>query len=138
MSRIACLESVWPPREATRKYDSESTFEMPLVSFAEVPRQGWSQQFSEALATFGLLLVILRTGDRASIVPLSVAGYIVAAYWFTSSTSFANPAVTIARAFSSSFAGIRVVDVLPFIGSQAVGASLALLTHRFLASKQRA
>jgi len=107
-------------------------FDMPLLSFAEKPRQGASQLFSEVVATFGLLLVILRTGPRPSVVPITVAAYIVAAYWFTSSTSFANPAVTIARALTSSFSGIRIIDAPGFIAAQMIGAFLALLVHRFL------
>ena len=112
-------------------------FKLPLVSFALLPRHGAPQLFSEALATFGLILVIHRAGRRASVVPLTVAAYIVAAYWFTSSTSFANPAVTIARALTSSFAGIRLADVPGFIVAQIAGALLALIAYRFISAHER-
>lgn len=86
-------------------------------------RSGWPQIFSEFIATFGLLTVIWCCSRfRPSAVPLAVGTYIVAAYWFTASTSFANPAVTIARAASDTFAGIRPVDVPGFIGAQLAGA----------------
>ena len=86
-----------------------------------------------AIATFGLILTILGTvRHRPAWVPASVALYITAAYWFTSSTSFANPAITIARSLSDSFAGIAPADVPMFIVAQLAGAGLAALTARFL------
>jgi glycerol uptake facilitator-like aquaporin len=88
-------------------------------------RSGGAQWFSEVVAAFGLLLTILMTlKARAEAVPAAVAFYITAAYWFTASTSFANPAVTLARAFSDSFAGIRLIDVPMFILAQILGALL--------------
>ena len=98
-------------------------FDAPVISLAEKPRTGPGQWLGELVATAGLLLTI-RLGERyrPAQVPVLVACWIVAAYWFTSSTSFANPAVTIARALTGSFAGIRWVDVPAFIIAQLAGA----------------
>jgi len=98
-------------------------FDAPMISHAEKLRTGPGQWLGEATATFGLLLTI-RLGVRykPESVPALVAAWIIAAYWFTSSTSFANPAVTIARALTGSFAGIRWADVPAFIIAQMVGA----------------
>jgi len=94
---------------------------------------GPSQWFSEVVATYGLVLVIFAgIRARSEAVPMLVGLYITAAYWFTASTSFANPAVSIARALSDSFAGISPSDVPMFIVSQFVGAFLAVLTARLL------
>ena len=91
-------------------------FEGPVFSFSRHARHGPAQFLSEVVATFGLLLIIgLCVQRRPSTVPFAVAAYITAAYWFTASTSFANPAVTLARAVSDSFAGIRPTDVPGFI-----------------------
>jgi len=99
-------------------------------------RAGSAQLFSEFVATFGLLSVIWGTSrSRPGATPFAVAAYITAAYWFTSSTSFANPAVTLARAASDTFAGIRPADVPGFIGAQAVGAAAATLLFRWLVPK---
>jgi glycerol uptake facilitator-like aquaporin len=88
---------------------------------------------AEAIATFGLVLVILGClRGRPSSVPYAVGGYIAAAYWFTASASFANPAVTLARAASATFAGIRPADAPAFIGAQLVGALLAAAVMRWL------
>ena len=88
---------------------------------------------SEAIATFGLLLTILGTvRHRPASVPASVALYITAAYWFTASTSFANPTITIARSLTDSFAGIAPSSVLPFICAEFAGAALAVLVARWL------
>jgi glycerol uptake facilitator-like aquaporin len=96
-------------------------------------RTGSAQLFSEFVATFGLLAVIWGCArSRTSAVPFAVAGYITAAYWFTASTSFANPAVTIARAFTDTFSGIRPVDVPGFIGAQILGGAAATLLFRWL------
>jgi glycerol uptake facilitator-like aquaporin/protein-tyrosine-phosphatase len=108
-------------------------FKLPMFSVSQHARAGWAQVFSEFIATFGLLAVIwgcLRL--RANTVPIAVGAYITAAYWFTSSTSFANPAVTIARAFSNTFAGIRPVDAPAFISAQVVGAVAATLLFKWL------
>lgn len=102
-------------------------FDLPLVQFATKIRTGTGQWFAEGVATFGLLLTILGTLQaRPKAVAVNVGLYITAAYWFTASTSFANPAVTIARAFSDTFAGIRMTDVVPFIVAQLAGALLAM------------
>lgn len=102
-------------------------FGAPLFEFSQHVRSGNSQWFAEIVASFGLVLVILN-GVRlqAAAVPMLVGLYITAAYWFTASTSFANPAVTIARALTGSFSGIRPLDVPGFIVAQAVGAIAAL------------
>ena len=90
-------------------------------------RSGGAQWLAEGVATFGLIVTILATlKAKESAVAMAVGLYITAAYWFTASTSFANPAVTIARSFSDTFAGIRPVDVLPFIAAQTIAAVLAL------------
>ncbi len=108
-------------------------FEGPIFSVARHARAGPAQLFSEVVATFGLLLIIGACARRRpSAVPFAVAAYISAAYWFTASTSFANPAVTLARAVSDSFAGIRPIDVPGFIAAQAIGGALAVGTLRWL------
>lgn len=103
-------------------------FDMPLLEQSLKDRSGIHFAVSEVIATFGLLAVIL-SGDktRPDAVPFSVAAYITGAYWFTSSTSFANPAVTIARAFTDSFAGIRLVDAPLFIAAQVAGMLAAVV-----------
>lgn len=90
-------------------------------------RAGFTQWLSEFVATFGLVVVIHGTGKRAAVVPLTVAAYITAAYWFTSSTSFANPVVTIARAFTNSYSGIQLSDAPAFVLAQFAGALAATL-----------
>ena len=108
-------------------------FEKPILFLSTRVRAGGSQFFSELVATFGLLAVIWGCSRRrANAVPFVVAGYITAAYWFTSSTSFANPAVTLARAFSNTFAGIRLADVIPFVVAQLLGAAAATAVFRWL------
>ncbi len=98
-------------------------FQEPIFSVSTHVRSGASQVGSEAVATFGLLAVIFGVArSRPSAVPFAVGAYITAAYWFTSSTSFANPAVTLARAASNTFAGIRPEDVPGFVVGQAIGA----------------
>ncbi|MBW8322736.1 MAG: aquaporin family protein [Rhizobium sp.] len=108
-------------------------FDLPVLQMSVKARTGSGQWIAEGVATFGLLLTILLTRrHRPESIPLSVGLYITAAYWFTASTSFANPAVTLARAFSDSFAGIRPADVPAFVVAQLVGASLALVLSRWL------
>jgi glycerol uptake facilitator-like aquaporin len=108
-------------------------FGLPLFSLSQRARSGGAQVFSEFVATFGLLAVIWGCSRvRANSVPLAVGAYITAAYWFTSSTSFANPAVTIARAVSNTFAGIRPIDAPLFITAQMCGAATATLLFRWL------
>jgi glycerol uptake facilitator-like aquaporin len=108
-------------------------FDEPLLQFSAKARTGPGQWLGEAIATFGLILTILGTvRHRPQWVPASVALYITAAYWFTSSTSFANPAITVARSLSDTFAGIAPHDVPWFIVAQLAGAALAALAARFL------
>jgi glycerol uptake facilitator-like aquaporin len=96
-------------------------------------RTGGGQWLGELLATFGLLAVIISVArSRPGSVPVAVAGYIAAAYWFTSSTSFANPAVTIARSLTDTFAGIRPQDVPGFILAQVLGAVIATFLFGWL------
>ena len=103
-------------------------FDVPLIQLSTKVRSGPGQLTGEAVATFGLLLTILGTTRvRPSATPASVALFITAAYWFTSSTSFANPAITVARSLSDSFAGIAPGSVPSFIAAQLVGAMLAHL-----------
>jgi glycerol uptake facilitator-like aquaporin len=112
---------------------AHAMFELPLWQAGVKIRSGPGQWLAEGIATFGLLLTILATlKARAAAVPMGVGLYIIAAYWFTASTSFANPAVTIARAFSDTFAGIRLGDVPAFIAAQLVGAVCGLLLARWL------
>ena len=111
-------------------------FEETLVQFSRTPRTGGAQWLAEGVATFGLVFTILATlATRASAVPMAVGLYITAAYWFTASTSFANPAVTLARGFSDTFAGIRPMDVPLFVVAQATGAVLALWFCHWLYGK---
>ena len=108
-------------------------FELPLYSASRHARHGPAQMFSEFVATFGLLAVIWGCVRlRSAAVPFAVAAYITAAYWFTASTSFANPAVTLARAASDTFAGVRPVDVPGFIVAQLLGAAAATGLFRWL------
>lgn len=110
-------------------------FGEPLFSVSLHARSGLAQCWSEGVATFGLIGVILSCSrHRPGITPFAVAAYITAAYWFTSSTSFANPAVTLARALSDTFAGIRPQDVPGFILSQLLGAAAAAGLFRWLLS----
>jgi glycerol uptake facilitator-like aquaporin len=112
---------------------AHAMFDETLLQIASKVRAGPSQWFSEWVAAFGLVMTILLT-LRASTtaVATSVGLYITAAYWFTASTSFANPAVTVARAFSNTFAGIRPQDVTPFIIAQLIGAITAVYVCRWL------
>jgi glycerol uptake facilitator-like aquaporin len=109
-------------------------FELPAVDVSTHDRISSGTALGEVVATFGLVLVIRGVvhAGRASAVPIAVAGYLGAAYWFTSSTSFANPAVTVARTLSDTFAGIRPASVPGFLAAQVVGALLALAAGRVL------
>ena len=101
-------------------------FDLPVLMTSARARTGPGQWTAEVVATLGLVSVVLGTAKaRPLAVPFAVGAYITAAYWFTSSTSFANPAVTLARAFTDTFAGIRPSDVAPFIVAQLAGAGLA-------------
>ena len=118
---------------------AHAMFDAPLLEIGVKARTGGGQWISEAIATGGLILAILgaRRASPAS-VPWAVGLYILAAYWFTASTSFANPAVTIARAFTTSFAGIAPVDAPAFIAAQIVGALAAAAGWAWLAEKDDA
>lgn len=108
-------------------------FDEPLMTAAAKVRKGPAQFLSEFVATFGLVAVIWGCArQRTSAVALAVAAYITAAYWFTASTSFANPAVTLGRAATDTFAGIRPADALPFIIVQLLGAFMATVVFRWL------
>ncbi|GAB5427687.1 MAG: aquaglyceroporin AqpS [Devosia indica] len=112
-------------------------FDLPLVSAYADPRNGASQWLSEAVATFGLVLTILVSLRHApEQIAMRVGLYITAAYWFTASTSYANPAVTIGRALTSSFAGIGPADVPGFIIAQVLGALLAMALSAWLLRTQ--
>jgi glycerol uptake facilitator-like aquaporin len=102
-------------------------FELPVWQISVTVRSGWSQWFAEFVATFGLLLTILGCVVRApQAVAYAVGLYITAAYWFTASTSFANPAVTMARSLSDTFAGIAPGGAMAFVGAQIIGALAAM------------
>lgn len=112
---------------------AHAMFGLPLISLSRHVRSGPTQFLSECVATFGLLSVIWGCSrSRAGAVPFAVASYITAAYWFTASTSFANPAVTIARSLSDTFAGIRPADVPFFVVAQFIGGLGATLLFRWL------
>ena len=108
-------------------------FEVPVLQQATTQRSGLSQWISEGVATFGLVLTILGCARwSAKIVAVAVGLYITAAYWFTASTSFANPAVTFGRSFTDSFSGIQEVDMPAFIAAQIVGSLLATAVAAWL------
>ncbi|MFZ5638305.1 MAG: aquaporin [Pseudomonadota bacterium] len=117
---------------------AHAMFGEPLWQPGDQVRTGAAQWFSEGVATFGLLLtILLGARHRPQAIPALVAAYIFAAYWFTASTSFANPAVTLARAFTQTFAGIRFADVGGFVLAQLVGALAALGVARALLGSDR-
>jgi glycerol uptake facilitator-like aquaporin len=112
-------------------------FELPIFFASQHVRSGPSQVFSEAVATFGLITVILNCARwKPEAIPTAVAAYITAAYWFTASTSFANPVVTLARSLTDTFSGIRPADAPAFIAAQFIGAAMAAGLHRWMAAKQ--
>ncbi|HZB88969.1 MAG TPA: MIP/aquaporin family protein [Terracidiphilus sp.] len=114
---------------------ADAMFGLAVFSISTHARSGPSQLLSEFIATFGLLAVIWGCArTRPTAVPLAVGSYITAAYWFTASTSFANPAVTLARSLTNTFAGIRPTDVLPFIAAQLAGAIAATFLLQWLAA----
>jgi glycerol uptake facilitator-like aquaporin len=132
-------DSTWPGLAATIAaqliggiigvWAAHLMFDLPVLQVSAKLRDGPGQWLSEFIATFGLVITILLTArHRPAAVPTSVALYIAAAYWFTASTSFANPAITLARSLSDSFAGIAPASVLPFIAAQFAG---ALTAHWF-------
>ena len=110
-------------------------FDVPVLIISRHARSGGSEAFSEFVATFGLLGVIhCCAKSRPAIVPFAVGAYITSAYWFTASTSFANPAVTLARSLTNTFAGIRPADTPWFIAAQFAGAAASLLFFGWLTS----
>jgi glycerol uptake facilitator-like aquaporin len=113
---------------------AHAMFELPILQLSTHLRAGPSQWLAEAVATAGLLLVILRSPPGKA--PALVACYIGAAYWFTASTSFANPAVTLARSASDTFTGIRPADVPGFVAAQVAGAAAAALLFRWLVPEE--
>lgn len=115
---------------------AHAMFAEPILQASATVRTGGAQWFAEIVATFGLVFTILATlRARPDAVAMAVGLYITAAYWFTASTSFANPAVTIARGFSDTFSGIRPLDVVPFVVMQLIGAVAALAVCRWLFAK---
>lgn len=126
---IGAILGVW----AAHLMFGETVFQLSVKA-----RPGFALAWSEVVASFGLLMVILSgVRHRAEAIPYAVAAYIVGAYWFTASTSFANPAVTIARSLSNTFAGIRFADAPLFIAAQLVGAAVATLLFGWLAATPR-
>jgi glycerol uptake facilitator-like aquaporin len=110
---------------------AHAMFAVPMIQVSGHMRTGLAQWLSEAVATFGLLLVVLGH-RRSEDAPWMIAAWIGAAYWFTASTAFANPAITIARSLTNTFSGIRPADVPWFVVAQALGASAALAAYRLL------
>lgn len=114
-------------------------FELPLLQSSAHMRTGWHQWGSEVVASFGLLTVILNVAKtRPEFVGTAVGCYITGAYWFSASTSFANPAVTIARSLTDTFSGIRPLDAPGFIVSQLIGAALALALFKWTQKSETA
>lgn len=114
-------------------------FDLPVFQFSTKARAGVGQWTGELVATFGLVLtILLLLRYRASAIPAAVALYITSAYWFTSSTSFANPAITVVRSLSDTFAGIAPNDVPLFVAAQLVGAVMAVICARWLTGRQQA
>ncbi len=112
---------------------AHAMFDQDLLQFSTHARTGASQWFAEGIATFGLVLtILLLRRSQPSAIPVAVGLYIMSAIWFTSSTSFANPAVTIGRAFSDTFTGIRLLDVPAFVSVQFAGAVVAFLIAKRL------
>lgn len=118
-------------------FAAHAMFELPLYLPSQHVRTGLSQWFSEVVATFGLITVIFYCAKhKSNAIPVVVGMYITAAYWFTASTSFANPAVTVARSLTDTFSGIRPLDAPGFIVAQCVGAALAYLLYRWMFKPQ--
>ena len=112
---------------------AHAMFGLPVLQTSVRVRAGSAQALSEAVATFGLVMTILGTvRSRPNAIPVAVGAYIAAAYWFTASTSFANPAVTIARTLTDTFAGIRPADAPAFIAAQLAAAVLAVVCFKWL------
>jgi glycerol uptake facilitator-like aquaporin len=117
---------------------AHAMFDLDILQFSTTARTGAAQWFSEFVAAFGLLLTIFGAiRYKPDAIPAAVGLYITSAYWFTASTSFANPAVTIARALSDTFAGIAPVDAPGFILAQIAGALVATLISRWLFASEK-
>lgn len=115
---------------------AHAMFALPLLQPGDHARTGFAQWLSEGVATFGLVMtIVVGVRQRPAAVPALVASYIFAAYWFTASTSFANPAVTLARSLTQTFAGIRPVDVFGYWVAQSIGAVAALASSRYLLNR---
>jgi len=113
--------------------NSHFMFGLPAITYSHHARSGRAQFYAEIIATFGLMAVISTCAKlNARAVPVAVGGYIAGAYWFTSSTSFANPAVTLSRCFTDTFAGIRPRDVPGFVVAETLGAAAAFGLFRWL------
>ena len=113
--------------------NSHFMFGLPAITYSRHARSGPAQFYAEIVATFGLIAVISTCAKlNARAIPVAVGGYIAGAYWFTSSTSFANPAVTLARCFTDSFAGIQPRDVPGFVVAETLGAAVAFFLFRWL------
>jgi glycerol uptake facilitator-like aquaporin len=116
---------------------AHAMFAMPLLEVSTKARAGFPLLLAETIATLGLVVIVLRGArQRPDAVPWTVACYITAAYWFTASTSFANPAVTVARSMTDSFAGISPANVLGFCAAQCVGALIAFALDRGFATAE--
>ncbi len=112
---------------------AHAMFDLPLLQASNTARTGVGQWTSEAVAAFGLVLIVLRCSAlKPWSAPLAVGAYIAAAYWFTASTSFANPAVTLARGFTATFSGIEPAGIPAFVAAQLLGGGLAVWTDRYL------
>ena len=117
---------------------AHAMFELPILQVSDTARTGTGQWIAEAVAAFGLVFTILAgLRFRSDAIPWLVGLYITAAYWFTASTSFANPAVAIARAFSDTFSGIRPIDVPGFIAAELLGALLAMVFAGWLLAEPK-
>lgn len=117
---------------------AHAMFDLPIMQISTTARTGAAQWFAEFVAAFGLLLTILgAVRFKSEAVPLAVGLYITSAYWFTASTSFANPAVTMARALTDTFAGIAPANVLGFIVAQTIGAFLGAIVAGWLFQERR-
>ena len=132
-ARVPTYLAAQVPGACAGVFIAHAMFDERILMLSTKIRSGPSQILSEFVAAFGLLAVIWACSRRrSSIVPFAVAAYITSAYWFTASTSFANPAVTLARALTDTFAGIRPADVPPFVAAQMAGAFAATMLSRWL------
>ena len=117
---------------------ANAMFELPIIQISETVRTGSGLWLAETVAAFGLVFTILAgLRFRPNAIPWLVGLYITAAYWFTASTSFANPAVAIARSFSNTFAGIRPIDLPGFIAAEVMGALIAMMLARWLLAEPK-